>query len=461
MSYRFIGDSTGIPYHYTVGFKVYAVPDSALLNSLVVFITSSCYSDTTITLNRVRPIPSWSGSRIDPKINCGDTVKSNGFEVFSHWYQQSIVLPGKCSNYKFEYNGGYRDSNLTNLVNPSNSKFYFRAFLNNSMGPNTSARFISDPRSIFCENIPSFTQYAAIEPNQDSISFQLISALDSLGIPVNYTSGLSFLNPIPSNGPFSLSKINPSQVGLYTLVLEASEYRHDTTFGLYTQVGSTFTEFNVRIENSCSKSLFSSAFGGPKVLRVINGVRCGDSIISFKTDLFQDYSLSQDGSEFRLIDGNSAPRPIIEANTQGRPDLLSDSIWLKLHAPLLANDTLLLYLKTGSDNNTLISPCGNEFPAFDSAMVIVNDCGITDVIEKEKTHIMSIYPNPTRNRFILETSEYQPQRIILFDMQGKELKSIKPNSTSSEIDISGFSSGVYLLKVDVGGQQVVRLIEKI
>ena len=358
------------------------------------------------------------------------------------------------------YTGGSRDSTITNLINPASTKFYIRSFLNNSLGPNTSAKFIRSPRSIFCKNIATFNSYHVVEPNQDSISIHLISALDSLGVPVNYTSGLSFIDPIPSIGSFSLSKLHPSLAGLYVLSLEVREYRFDGVIGLYRQIASVSLELNIRVKSNCSKSLYSTAFGGPGVLKPINRIYCGDSIISFRTDLFQGSSLSMGATEFRLIDRNSVPRPIIDGQTYIRPDLLADSIWLKLHAPLLANDTLLLYLKNGSDNNTLISPCGNEFPIFDTALVIVNDCGVTGIIENQRSPMLSNFPNPTHNSFTLQSGEHLPETITLFDMQGKELKSIKPNSTSSEIDISEFSSGVYLLKVEVGGQKVVRLIQK-
>jgi uncharacterized repeat protein (TIGR01451 family) len=65
---------------------------------------------------------------------------------------------------------------------------------------------------------------------------------------------------------------------------------------------------------------------------------------------------------------------------------------------------------------------------------------------------ISVYPNPHRERFLIESNDLEALQIKLFDLSGKELPihTIINSRSSYSVDTSGISKGVYLLQV-VGG----------
>ena len=66
--------------------------------------------------------------------------------------------------------------------------------------------------------------------------------------------------------------------------------------------------------------------------------------------------------------------------------------------------------------------------------------GVETLTEKKNSHV---YPNPANNYIIVEGSDIQ--EVEIFDMMGRKLISHKAE-TSSTIDVSGLSSGIYLVR---------------
>lgn len=56
----------------------------------------------------------------------------------------------------------------------------------------------------------------------------------------------------------------------------------------------------------------------------------------------------------------------------------------------------------------------------------------------------SIYPNPVKNNLYIQ-SIHQPTQLRVFDMKGLEVLSVQ---TQGSIDVSEFTSGVYVLQID-------------
>lgn len=72
-----------------------------------------------------------------------------------------------------------------------------------------------------------------------------------------------------------------------------------------------------------------------------------------------------------------------------------------------------------------------------------------------------IYPNPTENILFIDTTEKHINKIEIFDLQGRLLKTIKENKVKYQIDISNFTSATYLLKITTEkGSQSVKIIKK-
>jgi len=64
--------------------------------------------------------------------------------------------------------------------------------------------------------------------------------------------------------------------------------------------------------------------------------------------------------------------------------------------------------------------------------------------------VISIYPNPATDKLHVVLKE-KAVKMELFDLNGKIIKSQKANSASEIIDLAGFETGAYLLKVTLKG----------
>ncbi|PTT36651.1 hypothetical protein DBR28_10740 [Chryseobacterium sp. HMWF028] len=81
--------------------------------------------------------------------------------------------------------------------------------------------------------------------------------------------------------------------------------------------------------------------------------------------------------------------------------------------------------------------------SIDDVQVVANGTLGTNEISKTKTNTLSVYPNPSKGEINIK-SDKKIKSISVIDMSGKTLKTNDPGNT----DISSFSKGPYLLKVD-------------
>ncbi len=454
---------------YEVTLVLYQTESTKASNQPVeVLLNSTCYGSDTLLMSPFVPSgmtgTSSGGVRFSADAYCVDSLVEDSLGLLAFHYRDTVKLPGNCGDYSFSYQQCCRDTVIDNIAQPGSSVLYLNAMLNNTHGPNTSTKLSRGsyglPRFLFYKNITSYSSFGFGEPDNDSVLATLVSAVASNGSPVMYAPGYSFINPMPSTTPFS-GAITPTEVGEFTMVFEIKEYRY-LQAGFWTQVGSSMFDVAYVIRDSFPDRLVSTAFGGSQVLDTISNVTAEDSIISFTLKEFQLSSLTPDGSEFRIIGSDGVVRPVVGAGCLNPgTNLLGDSIWLKIHGIIKKNDTLQIQLKRGSDGNTLMNACGNEFTNFDNGILIIKKAQFIDLSENPNSKPFSVYPNPTKDKIMIEVDEGEtPERITLFDIQGRELKSVIPQSYKTEIDISMLSKGMYLLKVSSGGLQQTRLIQK-
>jgi hypothetical protein len=62
---------------------------------------------------------------------------------------------------------------------------------------------------------------------------------------------------------------------------------------------------------------------------------------------------------------------------------------------------------------------------------------------------MVLYPNPTNSQLFLESKE-PIESILVYDLAGRKVQTLKPNTSKAEMDLSALSSGIYLIKATVG-----------
>ena len=74
---------------------------------------------------------------------------------------------------------------------------------------------------------------------------------------------------------------------------------------------------------------------------------------------------------------------------------------------------------------------------------------------------VKIYPNPTDNFLFIDTIEKQIQKIEIFDLQGRLIKTINENKDKYQIDISNLQSATYLVKLSTETvSETVRFVKK-
>lgn len=455
---------------YEVTLVLYQTPSTNASNQPVnVFLNSTCYGSDTLTMTSFIPFgmigTTSGGVRFSPREYCSDTLAMDSLKLLAFYYRDTVTLPGTCADFTFTYKQCCRDSIIDNVVQPENSIIYLKAKLNNVTGPNTSTSFVGGyyglPRFLFYTDVTSYSSFGFSEPDGDSVLVNLVFALDSNGNPVAYAPGFGFNNPIPSMSSV-LDVITPTQNGEFTIVFEILEYRYSQP-GFWQQIGSSMYDVTIVVRDSFPDNVVSTAFGGPNIMDTISNVSYEDSIISFTISEFQLYSLTQEGSEFRVIGSDGLVRPIIKAGCYNPgTNLLGDSVWLKVYGGIRKNDSIQIQMQRGSDGNTLINPCGNEFTNFDNGILIISKGQFTALEESVNPKLISVYPNPTKDKITIEFEEDEtPELCTLFDMQGRELKSVVPQSFKTELDISSFSKGVYLLEIKSAGLSQTRLVQKL
>ena len=117
------------------------------------------------------------------------------------------------------------------------------------------------------------------------------------------------------------------------------------------------------------------------------------------------------------------------------------------------NDTIIIFDNTFSGQNFLVhlgfTP---DTIIFDPEKWIVsrNDTMIVGLNKSFSTPDISITPNPTRDKIIIETKDYEINKIELINSFGVA-HNIPINNTNFErleIDLSKFTAGLYFLRVD-------------
>lgn len=72
---------------------------------------------------------------------------------------------------------------------------------------------------------------------------------------------------------------------------------------------------------------------------------------------------------------------------------------------------------------------------------------------------VSVYPNPTADKLIIECSEVLSE-LILFDITGRKVMQVLPKTSSTILQLGHFSSGIYILHILTTRSKIVKEIIK-
>jgi len=433
IQYRYIGDSTGIPRHYQIILKLYRdnSPFTVGLGATApIDISSSCYPNSTVTLNRIAipagQIPAGDGGYFTPDLDeCVSSTTPGYLPISLHVYKGTVTLPGTCVNFKFSWDLCCRNNAIDNLLTPGGQSMYVEALLNNTLGENTSPQFVTPAAKAFCLNNFFVWSQATVEPDGDSVHYNFANAKTIVGVTptnINYVAPYTFAQPITTAPGTGGMQVN-AKTGTFTfttgsvqeicvVVVEVKEYRFNPLNQAYIFVGSSQRDMQVVIAATCKASVqdgpkvdvslpgFGTDTIGGALIGVLAGEHirndsipnpnsptgydyivptigyvCGDSLvdISFDVDI-QCVSISPDGTDFRLVGPDTITRPVIEVIANCGVTQTTDQVQLKLYRPLTVNGDYLLYIKVGNDGNTLTNKCGFQLTEFYTMMIKVTGC---------------------------------------------------------------------------------------
>lgn len=171
--------------------------------------TSSCTGTFNVTLNKLPPI---NGIEVTP-VCPGQTTTCGGGSLYGlekFVYQGQVTLV-PCADWVISFVEGNRNPSNT-IVDPSYAYMYLQATLNNLIAPcNSSPTFSNPPSTIICNGQLFCYNHGAIDPDNDSLVYQLVTPYDqgpgSGSVYVTYLGGYSATQPLPSTPPVTIDAL--------------------------------------------------------------------------------------------------------------------------------------------------------------------------------------------------------------------------------------------------------------
>lgn len=254
--YEWVSDST-----YKIYFKFYR-DCAGIAEPTTVTV---CYNNTcnaqggSIVLSKLTTLPGGGFNGQDVSTGCPGypTTCSGGSNpgYKEWWYSGNVTLPSRCDYWRFFTAISSRNTAITNLQNGGAANLFVEATLNNVVAQgNSSPYFTVKPVPYVCVNAPYTYNNGAVDPNTDSLSFELIQPRNQSGAcnnppgandipfepynpptqPVQYNLTN---NPLASNNTFSLSAstgqmtFTPNMQQTAVVTVRVKEYRNGILIG--------------------------------------------------------------------------------------------------------------------------------------------------------------------------------------------------------------------------------------
>jgi gliding motility-associated-like protein len=177
-------------------------------------------------------------------------------------YTGSVTLNGPSANWLFRFTGEMqntslagRSNSMTNIIfsGPGGgSVMVLEATLNNTSAPNSSVNYTTIPTPFFCLNIATQFNPGAVDPNNDNLTFSLVSGIEQTGL-VTYLPPYSATQPLAAApGTFAFSTVTgqlgftPNLLQKSLVVYKVNEYRNGVL------VGTSMREMTFVVLNTCN-----------------------------------------------------------------------------------------------------------------------------------------------------------------------------------------------------------------
>lgn len=468
ISYRYIGDSTGIVNEYEFTMTLYRdMQGQTMPATITINACSSCFSTSTFALNQT----SANAQILSNLFDCVNpaTVGFNALEI--HTYKGTYTLPGNCSDWQFTHLQCCRNGGVSNLEHPSSQGIYLIAELDNSnpLIKNTSARFKNESIRAVGAGYLMNLSFAAENRDNDSLVYHLISPKTGAGCTYNdipHEFGYSTLQPITTTPPQSATFSNqtavfsgiPATAELNQIAIRVEEYRFDSASFNWQKIGGTLIDFplyvvpNLSLAQSAGTMLNYNASNlslNPNTGAYELNVDCADTLIPIRyVNNLECNTISPDGTDFRILDPDGQPFPIIAARFSCDNLNRTKIISLQPAFNFTKNGRYVLTYKTGNDGNGIVTSCGVSSVEGDSIVINVSGCSNVGLNENTSTKI-DVFPNPTSGIIYFSQNGLTTDLAFnLNDLSGKQLYS----GVNNHLNISELPSGIYLLSLTFRNQ---------
>lgn len=263
---------------------------------------------------------------------------------------------------------------------------------------------------------------------------------------ITYT--ISFVATLPSTSP------TPSTPNAEVLSLYSDTGGFTTTWPLTNTYGSYAAKVDLGSGSSVNEAI--------KMDFSVEGyVEQGNKTdISGYGWIHFDYFAEADATEirFELI---TTPGYIYELTTAGSDGTLVTGSWQSVDIPLSffsakGMDLSIFELYKLGTSSDLVS----KIVYFDNIYFSLNKATTLSLKERAQTNF-SVYPNPTVESWSIKAINTKIDSIRVFDVLGKSVLSISPNTVETIIDGSGLKSGLYFAQIKTqNGIESIKLIKR-
>lgn len=346
-------------------------------------------------------------------------------DVAVHMYNGTTATPG------FPYVNYITYTNNGNQTIPAGTVTLFT----DVDFPITSSETITTNANGFTFN---FTNLLPFESRTMTFSMQVPTIPTvALGDIVSTAASISFAvgDAVEEN---NLSVVNTTIVGSYDPNDKAENNNGKVMHELFTQ--DDYLNYTIRFENTGTANAFTV-----KVTDVLEDKLDETSIRMIGAS--HDYTLERIGSELTWTFNNIQLPPSV-INTQIGHGYIAFKV--KPKPGYLLGDIIENTADIYFDFNPAIvtNTTSTEF---------VSLLNIDDFVSNE----LKVYPNPVKNLLNIVSNNSTVESILVYDLLGKTILSKSVNGTSTMIDVSGLSNGIYLVKVVAAqGEKVFKIVKE-
>jgi hypothetical protein len=203
VTYTHLGGNT---YHVTMTFFRDCSGITPSASIFMNYSSTSCGLTGNVTLNQTGVINSSSVcAALITNTEC-DGGAYIGEQQYT--YEGDVTLPGNCADWIFNYSECCLPTGVTTLTSSDSQSMYFESTLDNLTVPgNNSPILTAPPMGQVCTGMSNTYNFAAVDPDGDSLSYELVTGMQNITTPVTYNVGYSGTYPMSSAPALAIDPI--------------------------------------------------------------------------------------------------------------------------------------------------------------------------------------------------------------------------------------------------------------